>query len=433
MSIEFKPTVAVEGGQDGDEGKGKVISALFPWIEVGVRCNGGANAGHTVVFNGTEFKFHMLPSTSPIRGILSVIAPNTVVHTGDLKKEIDDVRSKGVEFDGNLKISDRAQFLGDYHRDWDRIQEARRGANKIGTTGTGNGAAYTDLVDRRGIFLGLLEQPDLFKKRLGLVLEEYRGRLRSGESLPDSFRSEYYDPVIEEAIRYIRPYLTDTTVLLEDSLARGKRTLFEKAQATMLDVRYGGYPYVTSSTCTAAAIPYEVGLSKAPDMDVIGVFKAYHTDVGERPRPTKMGDELEEIIRRAGGEYGTTTGRKRSVSWFDAVKARHSAKIGGYDYIAINKADVLTGKGDQRICEEYVFRGERMRAFPVDSLILEECTPVYREYPGWIQDFKGAKNWDQVPPEAQQLLRAQHAAIGRGKLWMIGTGPADEDAIFSFG
>lgn len=431
MSVEFKPVVAVEGGQDGDEGKGKVISALFPWIEVGVRCNGGANAGHTVVFNGREHKFHMLPSTSAVPNILSVIAPNTVIHTGALKREIDSVRSRGIAIEGNLKISERAQFLGDFHRDWDRIQEERRGARRIGTTGTGNGAAYTDLVDRRGIFLGLLGYPDLFRKRLDSVLEEYQGRLRPGEVMPDSFRLDYYDSVIDEAIRYILPYLTDTTILLEDCLSKGKRVLFEKAQAAMLDVRYGGYPYVTSSTCTASAIAYEVGLSKAPDMDVIGVFKAYHTDVGERPRPTKMEDDLEDIIIEAGGEYGTTTGRRRHVSWFDAVKARHSAKIGGYDYIALNKADVLTGKGPQKICEEYTFRGEAMRDFPVDSLILEECKPIYTEYPGWEQDFKGAKKWSEVPPEAQNLLKAQHAAIGRGKLWMVGTGPADEDAIFS--
>lgn len=431
MGTELKPVVAVVGGQDGDEGKGKVISALFPRIDVGVRCNGGANAGHTVIFDGKEYKFHMLPSTAAVPRIVSVIAPNTVVHTGGLIREIDSVRATGVEIDGNLKISDRSQFLGDFHRAWDGIQEARRGAAKIGTTGTGNGAAYTDLVDRNGIFLGLLKHPDLFKKRLASTLEDYRVRLRY-EDMPDSFRLDYYDPIIDEAIKKILPYLTDTSAILESSLASGKKILFEKAQAAMLDVRYGGYPYVTSSTCTASAITYEVGLSKSPDMDVIGVFKAYHTDVGERPRPAKMADKLEAAVREAGREYGTTTGRKRNVSWFDAVKARHSARIGGYDFIALNKSDVLTNKGPQLICEEYIFRGEPMRNFPVDSLILEECTPVYREYPGWEQDFRGAKNWNEVPPEAQNLLIAQHQAIGRGRLWMVGTGPADEDAIFSF-
>lgn len=430
---ESPKLVGVYGAKWGDEGKGKVISNLVPQIDVGVGINGGRNAGHTAVVNGVEYKLHITPGSVTNPDAETIIGPGKIVHTDGAIEEINTLRAQGLRIDpNNFMISERAVFSGDYHQDWDKIMESRRGRDSIGTTLKGVGPAYTDRVQRIGIPIGLINHQNLFMEELGKALGDYRERLHSGEEVPDSFRLEHYEPVLERARQHLSPFIANTTSILINRINEGKRILFEASHGALLDITYGDYPYVTSSGCVASAIAYGAGLGVIPNMEVIAVYKAYESKVGGGFFPTELFDAKGDLIREKGHEYGTTTGRPRRIGDFDGVASRHSADLSFPTKLAVTRGDILTDIDGLRICNAYELNGQVITQFPFHDSILRQCTPHYKgedSYDRWDEDFQGATHYGDLPYNFQQYLIGLTEAIGRGELWMIGTGPQDKDAV----
>lgn len=431
--IKESQLVGIIGAKWGDEGKGKVSSNLVPQIDVGVGINGGRNAGHTAIVDGVEYKLHIAPGSVTNPDAQSLIGPGKIVHTDGAIEEINTLRYQGLRIDpDNFMISERAAFSGDYHQDWDKIMEERRGKGGIGTTLKGVGPAYTDRVQRIGIPIGLINHPDLFMEELDKALGDYRGRLHSGEDVPDSFRLDYYEPVLERARQQLSPFITNTTSILIAKINEGKRILFEASHGAMLDITYGDYPYVTSSGCVASAIAYGAGLGVIPNMEIIAVYKAYESKVGGGFFPTELLDRKGDLIREKGHEFGTTTRRPRRIGDFDGVASRHSANLSFPTKIAITRGDILTNIDGLKICNAYELNGQVVTEFPFHDILLRQCRPYYRRedyYDGWSEDFQGVTHYGDLSYNFQQYTIGLMEAIGRGELWMIGTGPEDKDAV----
>jgi len=395
-------TVVVVGTQWGDEGKGKITDFLAEGADVVARYQGGNNAGHTILIEGRKYKLTMIPSGIFYRDKICVIGNGTVLNPKALVEEIDYIHENGFSTD-NLRISDRAHVIMPYHIVLDGLEEERKGDGKIGTTRKGIGPCYMDKMARAGIRMIDLMDAEEFTAKARRLVEEKNRIIRSvygGEPLDA-------DAIIGEYLGYaerLRPYVTDTSVVLNEAIDAGKNVLFEGAQGVMLDIDQGTYPFVTSSNPTAGGVCIGSGVGPSKIDQVIGVAKSYTTRVGDGPFPTELHDEIADLIRERGNEYGTVTGRPRRVGWFDSVVVRHARRVSGLTGLSLNSLDVLTGLDTVKICTAYTYRGERIEHYPASLKVLSECEAVYEELPGWHEDISGAKSLDDLPPNARRYV-----------------------------
>jgi len=395
-------TVVVVGTQWGDEGKGKITDFLAEGADVVARYQGGNNAGHTILIEGKKYKLTMIPSGIFNHNKICVIGNGTVLNPKALVEEIDYIHENGFSTE-NLKISDRAHVIMPYHLVLDGLEEERKGDGKIGTTRKGIGPCYMDKMARAGIrIIDLMDAEEFTAKARRLVEEKNRiiRNVYGGEPLDA-------EAIIREYLAYaerLRPYVTDTSVVLNDAIDAGKNVLFEGAQGVMLDIDQGTYPFVTSSNPTAGGVCIGSGVGPSKIDQVIGVAKAYTTRVGDGPFPTELHDEIGSLIREKGNEYGTVTGRPRRVGWFDSVVVRHARRVSGITGLSLNSLDVLTGLDTVKICTAYTYRGERIEHYPASLKVLSECEAVYEELPGWHEDLSGVKSLDELPANARRYV-----------------------------
>ncbi len=418
--------VAVLGGQWGDEGKGKVVDLLSGRFDVVARYHGGHNAGHTVKFGDRHFALHLLPS-GIVRGKKSVIGPGVVVDPEALLSEIDAVAAERIAVEENLLVSDRAQVILPYHRLLDGARERAAGASKIGTTLRGIGPAYESAAARRGVRIADLLRPEVLAWRVESLAAETESLLAAlGErEVPPA--GDVVESLSRAASR-LSPIVTDTGRYLRDHLARGGTLLAEGAHGAMLDLSAGTYPFVTSSTCTAAGVA--AGLQIAPRAleGSIVVVKAYTTRVGAGPFPTELLDATGEYLRRRGNEYGTSTGRPRRTGWFDAVVARTSVALSGADAIAITKLDVLDEMEEIPVCVGYKLDGRTVDSVPALVEDTERLAPVYEWLPGWSSKTTAVTRFEDLPAAAKRYIHFLEEASGAPAAF-ISTGPRREETI----
>ncbi|MBN2908147.1 adenylosuccinate synthase [Polycladomyces sp. WAk] len=395
-------TVVVVGTQWGDEGKGKITDFLAEKAEVVARYQGGNNAGHTIVFGGKRYKLHLIPSGIFYSDKICVLGNGMVLHPEALVEELDYLHQNGVSTD-NLRISDRAHVIMPYHLKLDKAEETRKGAGKIGTTGKGIGPAYMDKAARIGIRVADLLDKDIFAEKLKRNLEEKNRLLERFYDMTGFDFDEVYERYLACAER-IRPYVTDTSVVLNDAIDQGRRVLFEGAQGVMLDIDQGTYPFVTSSNPVAGGVCIGSGVGPTKIHQVIGVAKAYTTRVGDGPFPTELHNEIGDRIREIGREYGTTTGRPRRVGWFDSVVVRHARRVSGITGLSLNSIDVLTGLDTVKICKAYRYKGKIIENYPANLEVLKDCEPVYEELPGWKEDITKVRSYHELPLAAQHYV-----------------------------
>ena len=415
------------GAQWGDEGKGKVIDFLTDEADIVVRFQGGSNAGHTVVVGDKSYVLHLVPSGILHEGRHCVIGNGVVMDPFDLMKELEQVESWGFELKDRFHISERAQMVMQWHRALDRAEEAvRPEGEKIGTTGRGIGPAYAAKVGRQGMRVGDILKPN-FADLVRRQVAEANRKLKSlgALELDADEMVDLYAPVVPA----LMPYVTDTIQYLHENLDAKKSILFEGAQATMLDIDFGTYPFVTSSNPTAGGACTGSGVSPRSIDRVIGVMKLYTTRVGEGPFPTELLDEDGETLRRRGGEFGATTGRPRRCGWFDAVVGRYAQRVNGVDYWALTKLDVLDTFPVVKICTGYRRRdGFVYTTFPADLDVLEYCEPVYEEMPGWMCETSHVTDYAELPENAKKYVNRILDLVG-GKLGVLSVGPARETTL----
>lgn len=419
------PAVVIVGAQWGDEGKGKATDLLAGRIDYVVKFNGGNNAGHTVVIGDEKYALHLLPSGILTDGVVPVIANGVVVDIEVLFDELTALSARGVDV-SKLLISANAHVITHYHRTLDKVTERFLGKRQIGTTGRGIGPAYADKINRVGIRL-----QDLFDENI--LRQKVEGALGIKNHLLVKVynrRAITVDEIVDDLLAYaerLRPMVADTALLLNQALDRGETVLFEGGQATMLDVDHGTYPFVTSSNATSGGAATGSGVAPNRIDRVIGIVKAYTTRVGAGPFPTELFDESGEFLRAAGFEFGTTTGRPRRCGWYDAPIARYSARINGVTDYVMTKLDVLTGLERIPVCVAYDVDGVRHDEVPVSQSDFHHATPIYEEFAGWSEDISGARNFDDLPKNAQDYVLAIEAMSG-ARISAIGVGPG-RDAI----
>ena len=395
-----KTNIAVLGAQWGDEGKGKIVDMLTPHFSAVARYQGGHNAGHTVYADGTKFVLHLIPSGILHPGVMCVIGNGVVIDPQALFKEIDELARMGITVDGRLLISEKAHVILPYHRELDVLSEARRGERKIGTTSRGIGPAYEDKIGRRGIRIC-----DLLGDRAALQQEVRENVSARNRIIKESTLD--WTPLFERLIsdgERMRPWATDVSLFLARTMQEGKVVLFEGAQATLLDIDHGTYPFVTSSNASVGGVCTGLGVPPRAIGGVLGVAKAYTTRVGEGPLPTELSGDLADRLREGGQEYGASTGRPRRCGWFDAVVIRYSARINGLDALALTKLDVLDGLPEVHLCTGYRTPNGTLSEFPADLYALASAEPIYETLPGWSQPTKGATRLEQLPPEARRYI-----------------------------
>ncbi len=420
--------IAVLGAQWGDEGKGKIVDMLTPHFSAVARYQGGHNAGHTVYVRGQKFVLHLIPSGILHPGVTCVIGNGVVVDPQALFKEIDELAGLGINIDGRLLVSEKAHVILPYHRELDVLSEARRGERKIGTTSRGIGPAYEDKIGRRGIRVC-----DLLGDRDALAQEVRENVHARNQIIKDSHLE--WEPVFAQVVKdgeRMRPWVGDASVFLASVIARGDRVLFEGAQATLLDIDHGTYPFVTSSSASVGGVCTGLGVPPRAIGGVLGVAKAYTTRVGEGPLPTELDGPLADRLRETGQEYGASTGRPRRCGWFDAVVVRYSARINGLDGIALTKLDVLDGLTEVPICVGYATPNGELSEFPADLRLLAAATPIYETMPGWSAPTKGVTRFEALPPEAQRYVRRLEQLTGV-PCAIISTGSDREETIIAPG
>ncbi len=419
-------SVVVIGTQWGDEGKGKIVDYLAEKADVVVRYAGGNNAGHTVVTGGQAFKLQLLPSGILYKDKTCVIGNGVVIDPGVLLKEIKGMQDKGIDI-AALKISNRAHVVMPYHRLLDEVEEDYRGDRKIGTTKRGIGPCYMDKDARVGIRMVDLMDEEEFVEKLEANLEAKNHLLKTVYGV-EGFD---FQAVKEEYLKYadaLRPYVVDTAEVLYQAMRSGKKILFEGAQATMLDLDHGTYPYVTSSHPIAGGACIGAGVGPTQINRVIGVVKAYSTRVGEGPFPTELLDEIGNHIREAGYEYGTVTGRPRRCGWLDACVVRYAGYVSGIEYMAITRLDVLDKLKTLKICVGYRYNGKLLNEFPASLKVLGQVEPVYEEFPGWETDITGIRKYEDLPENARRYVERLSDVAGV-KIGIISVGPSRDQTI----
>jgi len=421
------PAIVLIGAQWGDEGKGKVTDLLGERVDYVVRYSGGNNAGHTVVTpDGQRYALHLMPSGALSPNAIIVIGNGVVVDPKVLLEEIDGLSQRGVDTT-RLRISGDAHLIMPHHRALDRVVERYLGSARIGTTGRGIGPAYGDKVARVGIRVQDLLDPGILRKKLELVLREKNQILVKVYNR----RAMDVEAVVAEYLGYarrLRPYIAETRALLWDALDAGQTVLMEGAQATMLDLDHGTYPFVTSSNPTAAGACVGTGIPPTRIASVIGVTKAYTTRVGSGPFPTELFDDNGRHLREVGHEYGTTTGRERRCGWFDAVVARYAVRLNGITDLVMTKLDVLTGLATVPVCVAYQVDGQRLEDMPMTQTAFHHAAPVYEELPGWTEDIGKARSFDELPAAAQRYVLRIEALCGV-RVSVVGVGPGRDENV----
>jgi adenylosuccinate synthase len=400
--------IAVLGAQWGDEGKGKIVDMLTPHFSTVARYQGGHNAGHTVYVQGKKFVLHLIPSGILHPGVTCIIGNGVVVDPQALFKEIDELARLDVAVDGRLMISEKAHVILPYHRELDVLSEARRGERKIGTTSRGIGPAYEDKIGRRGIRIC-----DLLGDRAALEHEVRENVNARNRIIKDSTLD--WKPLFEQLIAHgerLRPWAGDVSLFLARTMKDGKAVMFEGAQATLLDIDHGTYPFVTSSNASVGGVCTGLGVPPRAIGGVLGVAKAYTTRVGEGPLPTELSGALADRLRESGQEYGASTGRPRRCGWYDAVVVRYSARINGLDAIALTKLDVLDGLPEVLICTGYRTSSGTLTEFPADLRALAGAEAMYERMPGWDTPTKGVTRFDDLPAAAQKYVRKLEEVTG---------------------
>ena len=414
--------IVVLGAQWGDEGKGKIVDLMTPHFSIVARYQGGHNAGHTVYVGGRKFVLHLIPSGILHEGVTCVIGNGVVIDPQALFAEIEELAGLGIEVGDRLLISDKAHLILPYHRELDVLSEARRGERKIGTTSRGIGPAYEDKIGRRGIRVC-----DLVETKA--LADEVRANVDARNQIIKESTLDW-NTVYGRLLAYgeqMRRWTADTSLFLAQSMGRGERVLFEGAQATMLDIDHGTYPFVTSSNASIGGVCTGLGVPPRSIGGVLGVAKAYTTRVGEGPLPTELFGEMAERLRESGQEYGASTGRPRRCGWFDAVVVRYAARINGLDALALTKLDVLDGLDELKICTAYAIGGQHVTEFPA-NLGTGSYEAIYETMPGWKEPTRGARTFDELPAEAQNYVRRLEEVSGVGCA-IVSTGSDRDETI----
>jgi adenylosuccinate synthase len=419
--------VAVIGAQWGDEGKGKIVDWLSERADVVVRFQGGHNAGHTLVINGTEFRLSLLPSGVVRPEKISIIGNGVVVDPWALLKEIEGIKSKGVTITpANLKLAENATLILPSHGLIDRAREESRGADKIGTTGRGIGPAYEDKVGRRAIRVCDLAFPDTLPAKVAQMLQHHNALLRSlGAAEVEA--GPLVAALLEIAPKVL-PFAEPVWRLLDEAKKSGKRVLFEGAQGAMLDVDHGTYPFVTSSHTHPGQAASGAGIGPSAVGYVLGITKAYTTRVGSGPFPTELTDDVGETLGQVGKEFGVVTGRKRRCGWFDAVMVRQAIKTSGIHGIALTKVDVLDGFKEIKVCTGYRYGDQVLDRFPPSPEIQAAVTPIYETCEGWSESTRGARSWAELPALAIKYIRRIEELI-EAPVALFSTSPERDDTV----
>ena len=419
--------VVVIGTQWGDEGKGKIVDWLTDKVAGVVRFQGGHNAGHTLVIDGKKTILRLIPSGILHAGVKSFIGNGVVVSPQALTEEIGELEAAGVDIAARLRLSEACCLILPHHVALDKARELAKGDAKIGTTGRGIGPAYEDKVARRAIRVQDLYTRERFASKLGEVLDYHNFVLKN------YFRVETVDfhKTLDETLAFaekLRPLVADVSAEVNALIHAGKSILFEGAQAALLDIDHGTYPFVTSSNTLAGQAAAGAGVGPGQLNYVLGVAKAYATRVGGGPFPTELDDEVGEHLRVKGNEYGSVTGRPRRCGWFDAAALKRAVQLNGLSGICITKLDVLDGLDTVRVAVGYKVRGEKRDMLPVGAESLAICEPVYEELPGWKESTVGVKSFDRLPKTAQTYLRRLEVLVG-APIAIISTGPDREETI----
>jgi adenylosuccinate synthase len=420
------PAIVLVGAQWGDEGKGKATDLLSSKLDYVVKFNGGNNAGHTVVIDGEKYALHLLPSGILTPGCTPVIGNGVVIDLAVLFEEIDALNVRGIDTSG-LVVSANAHLITPYNRVLDRVTERFLGSRKIGTTGRGIGPTYADKMSRVGIRVQDLFDESILRQKVEAALAIKNQMLVKIYNR----RTVEVDEVLDEFKKYadrLRPMVVDTGLLLNTALDEGKNVLFEAGQATLLDVDHGTYPYVTSSSATAAGACTGSGVPPTRIDRVIAILKAYTTRVGEGPFPTELLDDSGEFLRKTGAEYGTTTGRPRRCGWMDTVVGRYATRINGVTDFVVTKLDVLTGLDEVPVCVAYDVGGERFNEMPMSQSDFHHAKPIYENLPGWPEDISGCRSFEDLPANARAYILRVEELIG-ARVSAIGVGPGRDEII----
>lgn len=418
----------VVGAQWGDEGKGKIVDLLSENIDIVARYQGGANAGHTIVIGGKKTVLHLIPSGILHPHVQCIIGNGVVIDPVALMEEIRMLEKSGIQIEGRLFISHKAHLIMPYHKMLDTAREEQSTAGQaIGTTGRGIGPAYIDKFSRVGIRIVDLLDKKTFEEKLRKNIEEKNVLLKKiygrDELNVESIVNEYL-----EFDKLIDPYITDTTALLNNEIAAGKRVLVEGAQGALLDVDHGTYPFVTSSNPTSGGACTGLGISPMSVKSIMGVVKAYSTRVGNGPFPTELHDETGELLRSEGAEFGATTGRARRCGWLDLVALKYSVMVNGITEIALTKMDVLNSFKEIKVCTQYTSQGKLLKTFPADCASLDSIECGYETLPGWNTSLDGSKGFENLPAEAQAYVKYIEEFTG-AKVSIVSVSPDREATI----
>jgi adenylosuccinate synthase len=420
------PALVLVGAQWGDEGKGKATDLLGGSVDYVVRYQGGNNAGHTVVIGDQKYALHLLPSGILSPNVVPVIGNGVVIDPGVLLSELAGLNDRGIDT-SKLLISGNAHLITPYHRTLDKVTERFLGKRRIGTTGRGIGPTYADKINRVGIRVQDLFDESILQQKVEAALHDKNQllvKLYNRRAIPA-------DLVVQEYLGYadkLRPYLADTTLVLDEALKANKVVLLEGGQGTLLDVDHGTYPFVTSSNPTAGGACTGSGIGPTKIDRVIGILKAYTTRVGSGPFPTELLDADGDALRRIGGERGVTTGRDRRCGWFDAVIARYATRVNGLTDFFLTKLDVLTGWEEIPVCVAYEIDGKRVEELPYNQSDFHHAKPIYENLPGWTEDISKAQTFADLPKNAQAYVRALEEMSG-APISAIGVGPGRTETI----
>jgi adenylosuccinate synthase len=423
------PGLALVGIQWGDEGKGKVTDLLAEHTDIVVRYQGGNNAGHTIVVDGERYALHLVPTGVLYAHCTPIIGPGVVVNPEVLLEEMDALEGRGIDV-SRLLLSGNAHLIMPYHLELDRVVERRLGKNRLGTTKRGIGPTYADKAARIGLRAQDLLDPKIFSAKLSVVLKEKNLMLARVYGRLPLDQKEIEEQYLSYAER-LAPYIVDTTPVIQSALDSGRTVMFEGAQATMLDLDHGTYPFVTSSNPIAGGACVGAGVGPRDIGRIIGISKSYCTRVGSGPFPSEADPIEADVLVEAGGEYGTTTGRKRRCGWFDAVAARYAARLNTLTELVVTKLDVLSQFERIKVCVAYEFEGTRYEEFPPNQTIFNKCTPVFEEIRGWTSDITSARSVDDLPQAARDYVArleelcatpVSYVSVGPGRDQMVSYG-----------
>lgn len=418
----------VVGSQWGDEGKGKIVNLLSSEADVVARYQGGANAGHTIVIDGKQYVLHLVPSGILNKDVVCIIGNGVVIDPVALVEEISMIESHGIDVKGRLFISHKAHLIMPYHKLLDQARESSSDANKaIGTTGRGIGPAYIDKARRIGIRL-----VDLLDR------EDFETKLRCNLKEKNNILHKIYDHAeldVEEIVKnylefdkIIDPYVTDTTLLINNAIDENKKVVIEGAQGALLDIDHGTYPFVTSSNPTSGGACTGLGIPPTKIDRIVAITKAYTTRVGNGPFPTELEDETGELLRKTGAEFGATTGRPRRCGWLDLVALKYSTMINGFTDIALTKLDILDDLDEIKVCTSYKLNGNKLKSFPVDIKTLENVVPDYVSLKGWKKTLNGIRDYNNLPNETKSYIEYIEEYL-KVPVSIISTSPDKNDTI----